>query len=406
MKIMLVDVYKIVNYAGGIEKVLCEFANHFSQRGDEVVITCLDTEKGRPLYLLNDKVKFVNLCFKYGQQYNRGLKYYLVKFEKEFLRAFGGKKLQWRGTIRNDPKKKYFYDTFRERLKKCLEKEKPDVVLGASPDASMLVYQAVNLSDRLNPIQIGMCHVDARYCVKHMLSEELDVWKAIDAVQVLMPSFIKSVQQAGIKRVVCIPNNVKQLSADERVDSSLPHHNIISIGRFEKDVKRPHLIVEAFCKIADQFPKWSLVMYGDISNKKYIKEIQKKIKDNKLQNRIFLNGPTTKVYDVLRKSDIFVTASASEGVGLAVTEAMSVGLPVVAYKGAGALDDLIENGINGYLCEDDNTFVEKLAILLDNEKQRLFMGEKAIKSIKRYDSNIIWNKWAQLLEHLIRTKRR
>ena len=81
MKIMLVDVYKIVNYAGGIEKVLCEFANHFSQRGDEVVITCLDTEKGRPLYLLNDKVKFVNLCFKYGQQYNRGLKYYLVKFE-------------------------------------------------------------------------------------------------------------------------------------------------------------------------------------------------------------------------------------------------------------------------------------------------------------------------------------
>ena len=147
-------------------------------------------------------------------------------------------------------------------------------------------------------------------------------------------------------------------------------------------------------------------MYGDISNKKYIKEIQKKIKDNKLQNRIFLNGPTTKVYDVLRKSDIFVTASASEGFGLAVTEAMSVGLPVVAYKGAGALDDLIENGINGYLCEDDNTFVEKLAILLDNEKQRLFMGEKAIKSIKRYDSNIIWNKWAQLLEHLIRTKRR
>lgn len=112
------------------------------------------------------------------------------------------------------------------------------------------------------------------------------------------------------------------------------------------------------------------------------------------------------MYDVLRKSDIFVTASASEGFGLAVTEAMSVGLPVVAYKGAGALDDLIENGINGYLCEDDNTFVEKLAILLDNEKQRLFMGEKAIKSIKRYDSNIIWNKWAQLLEHLIRTKRR
>lgn len=45
MKIMLIDVYKIVNYAGGIEHVLCDFANEFSRRGHKVSIVCLDIEK-------------------------------------------------------------------------------------------------------------------------------------------------------------------------------------------------------------------------------------------------------------------------------------------------------------------------------------------------------------------------
>lgn len=56
-KIMLIDEYKIVNYAGGIEKVLCNFANEFVKRGYDISLVCLDTEKGMPLYDLNDKLE-------------------------------------------------------------------------------------------------------------------------------------------------------------------------------------------------------------------------------------------------------------------------------------------------------------------------------------------------------------
>lgn len=46
-KIMLIDEVKVVNYAGGIERVMCNFANEFVKRGYDVSFVCLDTEEGK-----------------------------------------------------------------------------------------------------------------------------------------------------------------------------------------------------------------------------------------------------------------------------------------------------------------------------------------------------------------------
>ena len=66
-KILLVDEVKVVNYAGGIEKVLCDFSNEFVKRNYNVDFVCLDLEKGMPFYKLSDRVNFVNLYYEYGQ---------------------------------------------------------------------------------------------------------------------------------------------------------------------------------------------------------------------------------------------------------------------------------------------------------------------------------------------------
>ncbi|MDO4920609.1 MAG: hypothetical protein Q4E64_02110 [Phascolarctobacterium sp.] len=86
--IMLVEVYKTVNYPGGIEKVLCNFANEFTKRGYEVTYICLDTEEGKPYYFLDDKVNFVNLCY-IGEKYN-SMSYKWAKIKKEIKRFFVG----------------------------------------------------------------------------------------------------------------------------------------------------------------------------------------------------------------------------------------------------------------------------------------------------------------------------
>ena len=94
-KIMLVDEVKVVNYAGGIERVMCSFANAFVDRGYEISFVCLDTEEGNPLYFLDNNVKFINLAF-IGEKYIN-FKYYLKKLNKEVLRIFCDNKMVFLG---------------------------------------------------------------------------------------------------------------------------------------------------------------------------------------------------------------------------------------------------------------------------------------------------------------------
>ena len=59
-KIMFIDENKIVNYSGGIERVICAMANEFIHRGYNVSIVCMDTENGVPFFALNRAINFIN----------------------------------------------------------------------------------------------------------------------------------------------------------------------------------------------------------------------------------------------------------------------------------------------------------------------------------------------------------
>ncbi len=71
----------------------------------------------------------------------------------------------------------------------------------------------------------------------------------------------------------------------------------------------------------------------------------------------------------LREADLFVYPSHSEGMPLAVMEAMASGLPVVA-SGVGGLPDLVQEGVNGLLVEPgrpDQLAAAVTRLALDNE---------------------------------------
>jgi L-malate glycosyltransferase len=74
--------------------------------------------------------------------------------------------------------------------------------------------------------------------------------------------------------------------------------------------------------------------------------------------------------------DLLVMPSVREGFGLAVAEAMSCGLPVVATNGS-AIPELIDEGKGGFLCPvgDVYAFAEKINLLADSPKLRHEMGE-------------------------------
>ena len=83
----------------------------------------------------------------------------------------------------------------------------------------------------------------------------------------------------------------------------------------------------------------------------------------------------------MSESDIFLSTSRWEGMPLAVLEAMSEGLPLVATKVSGN-DDVMQNGVEGLFFKNNDASSAILAIeKMMNQEFRLSCSKAAHKNI-------------------------
>jgi glycosyltransferase involved in cell wall biosynthesis len=112
---------------------------------------------------------------------------------------------------------------------------------------------------------------------------------------------------------------------------------------------------------------------------------------NKLEKKIIFAGEIDReaVKDYYAASDIFVYASLSETQGMIVTEAMYMGLPILAVRATG-ISSLVEEGKNGFLvAKNKEDFREKAEKLLDDDGLRKKMGEESGRIAReKYTSDI------------------
>lgn len=82
-----------------------------------------------------------------------------------------------------------------------------------------------------------------------------------------------------------------------------------------------------------------------------------------------------------------------------MTEAMSAGLPVVAYESCSGANHIILNEVNGILVKDG---VEGLAgglrRLMVSKELRYKIGGKAHNSMKKYAPDNVWSQWESLIQ--------
>lgn len=88
--------------------------------------------------------------------------------------------------------------------------------------------------------------------------------------------------------------------------------------------------------------------------------------------------------ELYKSVDLLVSASIREGFGLAIAEAMSCGLPIIAANNS-AIPELVEDGKSGYLCEDITAelYAEKITMLFDNDRKRNDIAEYNREKIDR-----------------------
>jgi glycosyltransferase involved in cell wall biosynthesis len=146
---------------------------------------------------------------------------------------------------------------------------------------------------------------------------------------------------------------------------------LIFVGRFAKE-KNPHIPILIVKTLKEKGYNVNLSLVGDGELKANMEELIQKLGLNKNVKMFGWIKDRRKLFEILKESDIIVfTSKPGEGLGLTILEAMSQGLPVIATK-CGGPEEVIEDGINGYLVDystdEDivNQFVDKIEFLIKN----------------------------------------
>lgn len=384
MKIMLLDFLKVVNSAGGAERVFCNMANEFVKRGYNVYAVCCDWEQGTPFYELDERVNFINIDGS-GKQ-TKFARY--LKIEKEILRLF--KKISNDNPYDNT-KNKYW----STKVQNVIDDIKPDIIVAYDLQSVCILKNILNVSI---PV-IAMFHMDAHTVLNLNASKkEIKALNRVDCVQVLLKADIEIVKKYLSVSVIQIPNIVPQYN---KANLENPKYRIAYIGRLDKKQKRPHLLIEAFSKINKDFPNWRIDIWGGVVDKKYYNKLKKMISKYNIEKKVKLCGTTNEVNSVLINSDIFAFPSSYEGFPLALTEAMSAGLACVGFKSCIAVNELIIDDETGILCDDGVMgFAEGLKKLMQDQEKRIILGVTAKEEMKKFAAEKIWNEWERLInEH-------
>ncbi|WP_313995152.1 glycosyltransferase [uncultured Selenomonas sp.] len=388
MRILLANFTKMVGDSGGLAKVNVAFANEMVRRGHTVTTVYSDDLEGDFFYPLDERVTAYNLRHFRGQTHLFPISY---KIRREILRAFSERKGRAVNLVFVE---KYLLPYVRT----ILDEAQPDVIVSFQPASSKVLLS--NLQTRV-PV-ITMSHGDPEDYFHTYPTEELPSLSLSSVCQVLLPIYEEHLRTHLLDiRIEVIGNVVPQYEQQANLAQNKETYKILFVGRLVRSHKRPHLLIEAFIKIAAEFPNWILELWGAEDNRRYQKELKKKIAAAGLAERIHLCGTTSDIPRVLQSSDLCVAPSASEGFSLAHTEAMSMGLPLIGYRSCVSLSALIRDGENGLLTEDGvESLAEKMAILMRDRDLRARMGQAARDSMRAYAPEIIWARWEQLMREV------
>lgn len=153
-----------------------------------------------------------------------------------------------------------------------------------------------------------------------------------------------------VKRSISYVNNpvvLRSLNEKELVKKSSEKFRVCFVGRLE-DEKNPLLLIEVFfdlLKIAPQAELW-IIGEGSLRPK-----VEKLVKQLGIQASVYLHGEISYPEHYVSQCDIYIQTSKSEGFGIAIVEAMLLGVPVIITEETGAAC-LIENGVNSWVVNE------------------------------------------------------
>lgn len=271
-----------------------------------------------------------------------------------------------------------------------VKRMKPDVTVLSWVVGSFLATFGQNIGKVVYESHLVSTHMTHSW-LQQSLQDKADV------VVTLTNSDAMNFQKA--KRVVVIPNYTL-MKTNKKTDYSQKH--CVAVGRLVYQKNYPRMIA-IWQQIVKQYPDWTLDIYGDGEERQHI---EKCIHQYNVDSSTILHGNTKNVEEAYLSGSILLMTSHMEGLPLVLLEAMTYGIPVVAFDCPTGPRDIITDHIDGRLIpiHDNDSFVNALSQMMGDASLRQNMGEKARKNIARFSCENIMQRWMDLFNSLVNDK--
>ena len=345
--------------SGGLERIVANIANRFSNKGCEVLILTLLNPNGEVFVKLEDDVKYIN--FKDIKVNASGMD----KFKTT---------LKWISFIKQN-----INDFDPDYILAMTIKIGSMVIIANKKRRARVVVREISdpKSKARNQLMNKICF---HYCKKADGFIFQTDWER--------SCFPKRIQRIG--KVIPNPAVLSEYAVTPKRNA------IVTMGRL-LNFQKCHLdLIKAFSIFKKNHPEYVLEIYGEGPDKVVDEELVAKLN---LTDSVRFMGACKNVHSQIKDAKCFILTSDYEGLSNALLEAYLMGIPSISSDWPG-VSEVINDRVDGLIVKrgDINGYAKAMSEICDNEELAYKLSENAKKQKNKYDSEEVFSKYISMIE--------
>lgn len=212
-----------------------------------------------------------------------------------------------------------------------------------------------------------------------------------------IPEFRDFARLSEISKLIAIPNALSFSTFADQQHIQKKEKSILVVARLFEPNKRVSYTLRIWQKIQHSYPDWHINIIGGGPHKEYYETM---IQELSLERAYLLGQQDSEPF--YERSSVLLMASTYEGFPMTLIEAAQKGIVPIAMDTFGAIHDIIEDGVNGYIVNNNdlNAMQERLELLIKNEVLRHKLAARAVCDSNRFAIEIIGKEWLKIFNTL------